>query len=281
MARLLRRWTETSSNTSLNSPVPPANDEVQVHRLLVSFCLLNDANRVNDLLEQSGRVISTSQYQRARSSPMHTSASLGHLEVVTVLLKHGFEVDVRDASGNTPLQVAARNGHRGCVRLLLRYGADPTLRNTDGLTALHWLAGNGRELLVDEFFKKGPPALFGRFMSVGTASIANTISAIPVPHPTAAPETQDLVVNAEDSVGRTPLHYAVQNGHSATARKLISYGADPTRYSASYGVFPSHSYSVQYMIHIPVTFMAFASLPPLFCCWHLFIFFPHPWSFLS
>ena len=59
-----------------------------------------------------------------------------NLDVIHVLLKHGAEVDARDAEGNTPLMWQALFNQPHAVQLLLKYGADPNLFNNFGETPI-------------------------------------------------------------------------------------------------------------------------------------------------
>ena len=44
-------------------------------------------------------------------TPLHEACNHGHLEVVSLLLKHRAEVNARGMDGDTPLHDAAVNGH--------------------------------------------------------------------------------------------------------------------------------------------------------------------------
>lgn len=64
------------------------------------------------------------------------AARTGNEEVINEFLKHGFPVDVRNASGFTPLMMATYYGHQGIVSALLAHGADRCARDHKGNTAL-------------------------------------------------------------------------------------------------------------------------------------------------
>ena len=82
-----------------------------------------------------------------KSTPLHSAAYYGDLEMVQVLLEYGVDVDCPDKYGNTPLIYVSLNGHRndaGVARLLIERGADPNTRALDGYTPLHWASYYGR-----------------------------------------------------------------------------------------------------------------------------------------
>lgn len=66
----------------------------------------------------------------------------GNLEVVWLLLQHGFSVSDIDDCGNTCLHLATASGHNDVVKSLLCAGTDLTTANWYGNTALA-LATNG------------------------------------------------------------------------------------------------------------------------------------------
>ena len=65
-----------------------------------------------------------------------TAALMGHTEIVTLLLKHGADVNARSRDDGTALHAAAFLGRAETVKLLLQKGADTTLRNNMGGTAI-------------------------------------------------------------------------------------------------------------------------------------------------
>ncbi len=64
------------------------------------------------------------------------AAMSGHVEIVSLLVDLGADLDVQDAiSAWTPLMQAAYYGHKEVVELLIGAGADATLRSSSGCTA--------------------------------------------------------------------------------------------------------------------------------------------------
>lgn len=69
------------------------------------------------------------------NSSLHYAAYAGHAELVSLLVAHGADVNIRDASQATPLHDAAYRGQVEISICLLQAGADLSLLNDDGHTA--------------------------------------------------------------------------------------------------------------------------------------------------
>lgn len=57
-------------------------------------------------------------------TPLHLSASLGHLSIIDYLVNHGANVNVKDKKHLTPLHLSAHNGHYRIIEYLINHGAD-------------------------------------------------------------------------------------------------------------------------------------------------------------
>lgn len=64
--------------------------------------------------------------------PLHNAATYGHYMCVQALLAGGSRVDALDDWGRTALHQAARHGKTDCLVVLLRHGADPSVRSVHG-----------------------------------------------------------------------------------------------------------------------------------------------------
>lgn len=56
------------------------------------------------------------------------------MEIASLLLEHGANVDVQDKSGWTPLMFASMNGHAGIALLLVQNGASLDMQETTGFS---------------------------------------------------------------------------------------------------------------------------------------------------
>lgn len=59
----------------------------------------------------------------------------GNIDIVSLLLKNGADVNALNEGGSTPLMLASMQGHVEIVKLLVKNGADVNLTNKDGFTA--------------------------------------------------------------------------------------------------------------------------------------------------
>ncbi|XP_014238267.1 ankyrin-3-like [Trichogramma pretiosum] len=142
------------------------------------------------------------------TTPLHC-VSKSHDEAVG-LARQLFEVgddvvlhvDAQDKSLNTALHYALMCHHGQVAELLLRRGADPNLANADGLTALHIIC------VVEEPHDDTFARLF--FAICDEAGLR-----------------EPLLLDAQDKLGRTPLHYALARDNKKLAEMLLIRNADP------------------------------------------------------
>ncbi|CAB0039565.1 unnamed protein product [Trichogramma brassicae] len=130
----------------------------------------------------------------------HVACMSGCVEVVERFLELGQEPNVlAPETGDTPLLLALSNVARSdVVESLLRGGADPNLANEEGKTPLHVIS---RKHYIADF----ADLLFDLLEE----------------------KNQLLRVDARDKDGRTPLYWALYNGHEKLVESLLRKGADP------------------------------------------------------
>lgn len=73
---------------------------------------------------------------RTKLRPLHIAAIHGNTRILTLLLRHGAEVDAVQIRGSTALCLASRRGDLDSVRYLLLNGADPNHVGCQGHTPL-------------------------------------------------------------------------------------------------------------------------------------------------
>ena len=101
----------------------------------------NDTNTFSKLLDSNTNLANAPYWNHL---PLHRAVSLGQIEMVDALLKHGADInaqnDTFESSGLrlTALQAAIWNGHANICKLLLAAGADPNIQSAFDGSALHY-----------------------------------------------------------------------------------------------------------------------------------------------
>jgi len=125
------------------------------------------------------------------SNQLDTAASLGHMEMVRLLLKRAFFGDekARNEKINSAFFEAVRAGKVDAMVLLVDRGADVTYVSGEGITAVHCTAENGLCSALDILIKNGAD------------------------------------VNVRSAEGITPLHLAAKHDQFSALELLIDNGA--------------------------------------------------------
>ena len=123
-------------------------------------------------------------------TPLHTAASVNHIEMVKLLIKHGANINSKDEADNSPLHWAIYNGHGKLANLLIESGAYIHSRNYNDNLPIQVAAHAGLPEVIQQLIEAGSP------------------------------------INAQDQVGDTPLHDAALQGQVEAAQVLIEAGAD-------------------------------------------------------
>jgi len=101
------------------------------------FDTVTDGNTAAVRTALSGRPEWTAAKGEAGLTALHLAATMGHEDMVELLIERGADVNGRDASGSTPLHHAAAGGNKAVVELLLAKGADVNARDNKNRTPLY------------------------------------------------------------------------------------------------------------------------------------------------
>ncbi|KAL0635197.1 actin- protein 3 [Maublancomyces gigas] len=185
------------------------------------------------------------------ANALHHAASLGHCEIMSILMGAGYWADEKYA-GNTPLHCSAMNGHPEAVKLLINNDADITKRNDDGMTAFNEAISSPTKIF-EKHRKINPGALSDKEEVDLKFAIENRVVAI----------LRVLVQNgayrevfARDGRGATAAHLAVEEGFSskndirvgaAVLKFLFEHGANLN--AIDHDQFTPIALSIQFDIH--------------------------------
>lgn len=86
---------------------------------------------------------------------LHIAAMNGKVDVLTVLIARGANVNLQDDNGITPLMLAARDGRVEAVQALIAQGAKVQIQDKLGENALHIAAAHGRMDVVTALLDRG------------------------------------------------------------------------------------------------------------------------------
>ena len=120
---------------------------------MIEACLINDIETISILLEQGIDFNGTK-----KDNPLVIACENGYLEIVSLLLKKGANIEVKNHSGRTPLFLATSRGHKEIVLLLVDHVADVNATDLFGDTPLNKASSMGNKeiisLLLDRGIKK-------------------------------------------------------------------------------------------------------------------------------
>ena len=173
-------------------------------------------------------------------TPLHMAAICGRTDIISVLAGRTIPedppnkasinnaIDSTDNKFQTPLIIATRMGNVAAASLLVELNADVTMKDETGKTAMHYAVLNCPQV-VETLLNENEDIAFIEDNDKCTAvhiaarsghvkSIRNITNAVRIAGRLA--EAVDIC----DIKGRTPLHYAAENGHQEVTEVLADGG---------------------------------------------------------
>jgi len=155
--------------------------------LMWAACTGNASN-CEFLLQAGANPRITNHYDQ---NVLHIAATTGNIEITQIFAGYKELLNARDKDGSTPLALAANGGHHEICSMLLKAGAMPLVRNNMGESVLHMAVASGNAKAVQIFVAY-----------------------------------KDLF-EERDSVGSTPLMWAVSREDRKACELLLEAGANP------------------------------------------------------
>ena len=152
----------------------------------------------------------------------HSCSNKGHVEIVTLLLQRGADINKVDRRcGWTALTYAAEEGQLEIVTLLVERGADVNAADEDEWTALMRAAGKGHEEIVTLLLERGADVNKKNERNASTAlmrAAANghtSVVRVLIEH--------DADITKEDSTGKSARTHADRRGHTSVVKLLDAH----------------------------------------------------------
>jgi ankyrin repeat protein len=227
-------------------------DPIQYKCPMTSACIYYGAAKSFDVLVDAG--CSTNTVDSWGKSCAHFAAEFGKLDFMRNPKFGKTEYVVIDWRGRLPVHYAAQNNHLDVMRFLVEEkGCDFTLPDNFGMTALHAACQNGSFDVAKYLIEKGAKLdldFIGRspidfavqadakeiieYVAQMSSEAINTVDANGTTylHKAVFAGAVNVVqllknqINAQDSLGFTPLHYVGQYSSVEIVGKLIEAGAN-------------------------------------------------------
>ena len=195
---------------------------------IYSAARAGDLEKVKSLVEEGEDV-----NRRAKGSggytPLFAAIFGGHNDVAKFLIAKGADVNAKDMAGQTPLHCACEHGNKDGAELLIAKGADVNARDYGGATPLHRIFYSGRNRMdVAEL-------LLAKGANVNVKLTDDWLTRLTPLHFAVESGHTKIVglfiakgadINAPKTDGQTPLHIACKFGHKDVAELLVDKGAD-------------------------------------------------------
>jgi ankyrin repeat protein len=213
----------------------------------------------NDTATASSLISSGSMNLNGKPWPLHHAARIGCVEIMTMLLDAGADINAVDKDRYTACHVAIWSDEFDALKLLVERGADLGVADSNGFSLFARVAFFDRsDRFVDLLLDASAPldgmskfqlmklvrsvAVFNRFLARGVNfsavrdEIGRNLCHYVARNLTREDDLRFLVnvcgddaVHAVDNRGRTPLHWASSDGNDSAVRVLVELGADIDR----------------------------------------------------
>lgn len=190
-----------------------------------NICNLYPVKGVKRVLVHESNVESVSEANKARVT-IHEASKKGNKKLVESLIDQGFNVNLKDYEGASPLHNAVTSGNKEIVELLLSKNADINAQDINGESPVHYAIKKRNKGMVQFLLDKGANIN-------GLSKWTPIHEAVRLCHKNSSDIIELLAklenkanINAQDSLGWTPLHWASKYCNLETLRLLLEAGAN-------------------------------------------------------
>jgi ankyrin repeat protein len=125
--------------------------DASISQDMVRAIVQDKPGEVKDLLDKGESLDARQNGQTA----LHIAAMNGKVDIVTILIARGANVNIQDDQGVTPLMLASKTGKVDAVKALIAQGAKLEAQDKLGENALHIAAANGKKDVVEVLLDRG------------------------------------------------------------------------------------------------------------------------------
>jgi len=189
-----------------------------------------DVEVVRSGLEGKDRRKFMESLDEQQRSAAHLAARGGHAEVLVLLHDHGSDIEGSDKFGRSPLHLACEHGRTQSVEQLMQLGCQIVAEDRSGRTPLH-LAACSEDPKISSMLISRHNQLVGALDRHCRTPLFYSVLNV---HAHAQSEVTRILlehlaeVNARDSYGMAPLHYASEEGRKPAVVLLLKHLADPS-----------------------------------------------------
>jgi len=181
-----------------------------------------DMKRIKFLMTEDPECINQRE-KKSGHTPLHKAASIGQIDICTLLIEKGADVNVKDNLQLTALHLAAYHGHPGVIKLFITKGVNANAQDNNGYTPFIWAIFGKKIKVMEKLIKNGanlyPPIRIGR--SVLHLAVANSNAEI-----IKYLLNKGIKVDAKSDYGNTSLFWAIRAKNYENAKILVTSGAD-------------------------------------------------------
>eukprot|EP00887_Chlorella_sp_A99_P000687 scaffold5.g687.t1 len=221
--------------------------------LQLAVCSHGDVEVVSALLAKGGDPGEANPSTR-HTTPLHTTAHLGRVDCMALLLEAGANPDSRTDDGMTPLMEVFRHQHgptgeakkRAMAKLLIEAGANVNLVPPSGFGLLHFaFQACGDPETIEMLLGAGLDASYNIDKPLSRYEAGGKTRCLHVAARRGWAGLAELLVRAgadpelKDNEGFAPLHLAVLHKHARVVARLLALGADPLSHCPD--IYPSYA----------------------------------------